>query len=219
MSPRSLRRAAERKAVSQSQLAANRANAQLSHGATSPEGKAVSSRNHTIHGLTAVPTASFTVLPDEDQAAYDQSLADYRKEWKPATATEHDLVNSLALHAWLRDRAIRLQDNILREVGEITAVEDRRDFALFMRYYNTHLRAYGKAFSEIMRLRNFQMRQETQTLAIQIRFESQQHKAELHAAKMELIHLRQEALKQRNLKAAKTACAPPSRPDAFSSTS
>ena len=190
---------------SAAQFAANHANAQLSTGPTSAEGKAISSRNHTTHGLAAIPCFNFKVLPGEDQTVYDSLLATYRREWNPDTATEHDLVTRLATHAWLRDRAIRLQDQILCSVGEQIAVEQRKDIALYLRYYNTHARAYSKALAEIQRLRNFQMNQrkseailERRALEAQIRFESQKQKAELHTAKLDTIRLKQEVLKQRN---------------------
>jgi hypothetical protein len=223
MSARSQRRAAEREAlkatnqqaptqhVSDAQLAANRANAQFSHGPTSPEGIAISSRNHTIHGLTAEPAENFKVLPDENQAAYDALLTGFQDDWKPAAATEHDLVTRMATHAWLRNRAVRLQNLVLIKCdGYNFGNEDRKNFDLFARYYSAHGRAFSKALSEMMRLRNFQSRQEKdaaildrRALDIQNRFESQKRAAEAHAAKMETVRLKQEAIKQRNQRAPK----------------
>lgn len=179
--------------VSEAQLAANRANALLSHGPVTDEGKAVSSRNHTSHGLTASPSGSYKVLPDEDQSAYDASLAGYQTEWQPVTVTEHELVKRLSTHAWIRDRATRLQDRILVETaGGDMDTATRKKFDLFARYHTLHARAFSKTFSEIMRLRTFQSRQdkdaailERRALDLQIRFESQKRAAELHAAKLE----------------------------------
>ncbi len=61
-----------------------------------------------------------------------------------------------------------------------------------------------------MRLKNFQSKQEKdrailerRALDTQIRFESQKRAAELHAAKLETIRLKQEALKQRIQRAPK----------------
>ena len=221
MTDRSIRRAAERKAVkaarkaarlngtlpqiSEAQLTANRANAQLAHGAVTPEGQAISSRNHTTHGLTAIPTPEFKVLPDEDQSAFDRTLAAFQRDWTPSNSTEHELVHRLAVHAWLQSRALRLQNNILAEVGEIRAVEERKEFALLMRYHAANLRAFSKALSEIVRLKNFQRSQEKNQLILerraldtQIRFESQKQKMELHIAKMQLIEFKKAAIKPRN---------------------
>ncbi len=70
-----------------------------------------------------------------------------------------------------------------------------------MRYHTTHSRGFSKALSELMRLRNFHLRRETaaavaerRALQAQIRFESQKQKGELHAARMEALRLKQEAL-------------------------
>ncbi len=225
LSPRALRRAAEhaaRKAAyqqsqataaqpsaetptaSHAQITANQANAQLSTGPVTAEGKAISSRNHTTHGLTSEVTGkAFRVLRGEDQAEFDRSLAAYQAEWKPITETERDLVQRLATHAWLRDRALRIQDSRL-SLG-LNSPQDCKQFEVYGRYYNSHLRAYNKAFADLMRLRSFQMRQKKDEAMLerrgqdaQIRFESQKRKAEEHAVKMETIRLKQEAQRQRN---------------------
>jgi hypothetical protein len=194
----------EMKVVSAAQLAANQANAKLSCGPTSPEGKEISSRNNTRHGLTCqVASGALTVMPGESQAIYDSNLAAYHAEWKPTTATELDLVQRMCSHAWLRDRAQRIQDSRLH-LG-ITETNARKQFEAYTRYYTTHLRAYNKAFADLLRLKRFQMTQKKDEAMLdrhaqdmQIRFESQRCKGEEHVAKMELIRLRQEAQKQRN---------------------
>ena len=56
MSTRALRRAAERQAVKDARLTANQANAQLSTGPKTPEGKAKSCLNAVKTGLTAAPS-------------------------------------------------------------------------------------------------------------------------------------------------------------------
>jgi hypothetical protein len=173
--------------TSQAQIEANRANAQHSTGPITAAGKATSSQNNTRHGLAADPEAdNFKVLPNEDQNAYNQNLADYRKEWKPATATEHDLVNRLVMHKWLRQRALRLQNALFsKETGELT---DLKKFELYRRYENAHERGYNKVFADLLRLRAFQLRERNG-------FESQKRKNEEHELKM-LRLKRQEELKQ-----------------------
>lgn len=123
MSPRSIRRAAERRqqklarkaarqleihqsepenstpeppAISEAKLAANRANAQLSTGPTTPEGKSKSSFNAVKTALTG----RTVLLPTDDAAAYEQHLRDYDKEFQPMTPRECELVQSLADTAW-----------------------------------------------------------------------------------------------------------------------
>lgn len=250
MTPRSIRRAAERKAlkaarkqenahpnqliteeptqnlpnlepapakiISEAQYAANRANAQQSRGPISTAGKAISARNHTQHGLTIQPGVGFRVIPGEDQSTYDDLAAAFAEEWQPATATEHDLVERLAVHSWLSRRATRLQNELLSEAGGRLIQESCKQFALYHRYYTTHARAFNKAFTDLMRLRTFQMRQRKDEALlqrrtaeseakIQIRFESQKLKSEAHTLKMELFSLKLEAQKQRNQRNPKPA--------------
>jgi hypothetical protein len=85
----------------EAQLAANKANAQHSTGPKTPEGKAASCQNNFRHGFTG----QFTVLPSEDPSEYQSLLADLQSEHQPATFTEHVLVERMAQHHWLRDRA------------------------------------------------------------------------------------------------------------------
>ena len=97
MTPRSIRRAAERKAlkearkagrltdsleeiqpvsgrpISEAQLAANQANAQLSTGPKSAEGKAKSSLNAVRTGLTG----KTILLPSDDAEAYTDHIASH----------------------------------------------------------------------------------------------------------------------------------------------
>ncbi len=165
--------------ASTAQVEANRANAQFSTGPITREGKAISARNNTRHGLTAESNPQeFKVLANEDQNAYNQNLAEFEKEWKPATATEHDLVHRLAMHQWLRLRAVRLQEGLFSPAtGEIA---DVKKFELYRRYETTHERGFNKAFSDLLRLRSFQMRERNG-------FESQKRKSEEHEFKMQRI--------------------------------
>jgi hypothetical protein len=201
---------AKPKTISEAQYTANRANAQHSCGPKTLETKAISSRNHTIHGLTAtVGDTPFQVLPGEDQSEYDRVHAGFSKEWKPVTTTELDLVERLAVHFWLRNRARRLQDDRLAQGMQEMA--HFKQFEVYGRYYSTHLRAFNKAFADLMRLKLFQMRQEKEVALAdrrakeaQIRFESQRQKTEAHAVKMQTLNLRLEAQKLRNMRLLKT---------------
>lgn len=179
--------------VSAAQLQANRANAQFSTGPLSSQGKAISSRNNTRHGLAGGPDGeSFLVLLTESQTAYDQSLADFRAEWKPVTATERDLVNRMVMHQWLSRRALRLQETLFDpESGEIT---DVKKFELYRRYEGAHERGFNKAFADIQRLRSFQLRQQNG-------FESQSRKNEEHQFKIRRLQ-RQEDLQIQKISSA-----------------
>jgi hypothetical protein len=120
MTARSIRRAAERKSrkateketrlqqpsveteptVSEAKLTANRANAQLSTGPRSIQGKAVSSMNAVKTGLTG----RTVLLPSDDAEAYRQHLEAYETEFKPVGLRERELVQSLADIQWRLQR-------------------------------------------------------------------------------------------------------------------
>ena len=108
MTPRSIRRAAERRAntlarksvqtptVSEAQLTANRENAQLSTGPITEAGKRKSSLNAIKTGLTG----STVLLPTDDAARYQTHLQSYTDHFQPAGPEEHALMQSLADTTW-----------------------------------------------------------------------------------------------------------------------
>ncbi len=132
MTARSIRRAAERKAIkasekearlqqpaqtesiSESRLIANRANAQLSTGPRTPEGRAISSMNARDEAaLLSVPktqgvvtglTGRTVLLPSDDAEAYQQHLLAYENEFQPVGLRERELVQSLADIQWRLQR-------------------------------------------------------------------------------------------------------------------
>jgi hypothetical protein len=168
--------------VSEAQLAANRANAQLSTGPKSAAGLEVSSRNNFRHGLNQ-SEGDLILLQSESKEEYSQRRAGFQKEWRPSTQTEQDLVDRLATSQWLRRRAMRLQTQFLAPDGQIL---DPKQFALYNRYATQHERAFNKALSDLMRLRSLQLREQNG-------FESNRRKDELHAYKIQ-------AAKNRELK-------------------
>jgi hypothetical protein len=91
--------------ISAARLAANRANAQLSRGAVTPEGKQRSSMNALKTGLTS----RIVVLPNEDAAIYQQHLARIISDLKPATGRETALVQNIADTEWRLLRIVPLE--------------------------------------------------------------------------------------------------------------
>jgi predicted secreted protein len=91
--------------VSEAKRLANLANAQLSSGPTSIDGKAKSSLNAVKTGLTG----RTVLLHTDDVAAYQQHVADYEKELRPAGQRECDLVQSIADSAWRLQRIPALE--------------------------------------------------------------------------------------------------------------
>ncbi len=151
------------KSVSEAQLNANQANAQLSRGPKTPEGKAASARNHFSHGLTG----EFTVLPWENQEEFNNLLVGLRDEHKPSTLTENLLIGKMAQAAWLSKRAATLQHTTFNH--NLPGCDDQKQLALYMRYQTTHDRAFHKCLNELLKLRAEKRKE-------QIGFESQSHK-------------------------------------------
>ena len=168
------------KHISAEQLAANRANAQHSTGAITPEGKARSARNNFRHGLTHTE-GDLLLLADESADDYSLALADFQQEWQPATATEHDLVERLASRQWLRRRAMRLQKLYLASDGRIL---DYDHYSLYRRYETAHERSYNKALADLIRVRNQHSREQNG-------FESQQRKQKEHLFRLRTLQNRE----------------------------
>ena len=103
--------------ASQSQLEANRLNAQKSTGPQTEAGKAVSSRNSLTHGLTAQQV----VLAVEDPNQFEALRDKLHEEFDPCGPTEEHLVEQLAVIivasaacARVRGRALRPGGSFLR---------------------------------------------------------------------------------------------------------
>ena len=94
--------------ISLKRLAANRANAQLSTGPTSSEGKAKSSLNAVKTGLTG----RTVLLPSEDADAYETHLLQYLEEFQPVGVRETQLVQNLAATQWRLDRIPSLENGL-----------------------------------------------------------------------------------------------------------
>ncbi len=155
---------------SEAQVAANQANAQHSTGPKSEEGKAASCLNNFRWGFCG----AFTVLPSEDEEDYDTLLCGLRAEHQPRTVTETILVEKMAQHHWLSQRAQRLQDITMAD--DLPLRDQERQFALFLRYQTTNDRAFSKSLNDLLKLRAEKRRAE-------IGFVSQERKKEEEARK------------------------------------
>jgi hypothetical protein len=147
--------------LSPRKLEANRQNAQQSTGPTSEEGKATSSRNNFRHGFTG----AFCLLPHESREEFDQLVADLSEEHQPATVTESILVNDMARHYWLHQRALRMQEECFS--FDLTAPDTQKQLDLFVRYGGTHERAFARCLAALLKLRK-------DKLALERGFESQE---------------------------------------------
>jgi len=164
------------------QIAANQANAQHSTGPKTEGGKVVSCLNNFRWGFCG----AFNVLPAENAEVYDNLLLSLRLEHKPSTATEAILVEKMAQHHWLSQRAMRLQELTMAEDPPAQAQE--RQFSLYLRYQTTNDRAFHKCLNDLLKLRAEQRK-------AQIGFESQKMKQEDHARKLSIEKRKQDVHK------------------------
>jgi hypothetical protein len=139
------------KSVSQAQIDANRANAQLSTGPKTETGRAISSQNRTTHGL-ARHNGVFVLLSTEDPNGFEALKASLVEEHQPSTETESILINAMAESHWLANRAQTLQNACLDpETGQIA---NAPLFTLYLRYQTTHTRAFHKCLNDLLKLRS-----------------------------------------------------------------
>src|ERR1017187_6328241 len=89
---------------------ANRDNSKKSSGPRTAEGKARSSRNSPVHGLTA----KSPILPGEDPADLLDLAERYHADLKPDGAVEEDLVERMAIATYCLRRIARIEVRLLR---------------------------------------------------------------------------------------------------------
>jgi hypothetical protein len=91
------------------QYAANRLNAEKSHGPTSPEGRTRSSINALRHGLTS----RVVVLPSEDMAAYRAFSKEIVDSLDAQTPVERQFAQTVADNQWRINRIRSIEDGML----------------------------------------------------------------------------------------------------------
>jgi hypothetical protein len=94
---------------SAAQIDANRANAQLSTGPRSVEGKAASSRNALKLGIHA----RSLIIAGEDPEALAQLSASYYREFNPSSEIEAELVEVIIRSTWLGRRLAIIEAQII----------------------------------------------------------------------------------------------------------
>lgn len=192
---------------------ANRANARLSTGPTSGPGKAVVSQNNFRHGLRG----AFKVLPSESQPGFDALLESWIAEHNPSNPVEAALIEKMAQHFWLAQRAVLLQESCFDPEGGVPE-HQRLQLALFLRYQTTHDRAFHKCSDELRKLRN-EKREAGLGFERQRRFEAElqrknsieQRKQDRHKWDMLLAQVTYEHQELKNLQLETPECRIPNR--------
>ena len=95
--------------VSQKQLVANRRNAQKSTGPTTAQGKAIASKNATIHGLLSCDA----VISGEDHSEFDDFRQSLLDDLSPSGQLEHLLADRIVTYFWKLRRSGRIENNLL----------------------------------------------------------------------------------------------------------
>jgi hypothetical protein len=167
---------------SSAQITANQANAQRSTGPKTPEGLAASARNNFRHGLTG----AFIVLRWEKQEDFDALLESLRNEHAPSTCTETLLVQRMAQHYWLSQRAIHIQELCLNDMYQEATFPnggDGKSLALYIRYQVTHERAFHKCLNDFLKLRAEKRKTEIGFESLERKRNEEDRKIKEHAIK------------------------------------
>ena len=168
--------------ATQKQIDANRKNAQSSTG-PSEESLVMTAFNAYRHGLAVNHPERFTFLDDEKSEKFQELLDKLTTEHKPQTETERTLVRHMTESDWLRARAVRLQTKC---IDGSTAKYKLEQLPLFIRYQNTHERAYYKALKELQNIRKQSQKDE-------IGFESQKLKQAAENRAAEALNVKKDA--------------------------
>ncbi|HEX4770961.1 MAG TPA: hypothetical protein VH351_09040 [Bryobacteraceae bacterium] len=167
-------------------LEANRANALLSTGPRSTEGKAASSRNAVKTALTG----RTVLLPGDDAERYERHLAHYDKLYRPVGDQEIALVQSLADTMWRLDRIPGLEEALyVKGCNEFTAQVcelDPREQLTMLRMH-TYL-AYERQFRNlnIQEMRLFRHREKLIAEIVKLQQERAQKEKDDFAAAAQL---------------------------------
>ena len=98
---------------SEARQTANAANARLSTGPSTEEGKARSSQNARTHGLTA---ARLVIAP-EDREEFEELLAQLQTDIRPQGALQQILFDRLVASAWNLNRILYLEAKLSASAG------------------------------------------------------------------------------------------------------
>jgi hypothetical protein len=117
------------KRVTEKQLVANRANARLSTGPRTSEGRARSRWNALKHGALAQAVIPPALEPFESRQAYEELHDVLRDELGPATALEEMLVERIATSYWRLARLLRAESAAIARRQRDGSAEDARAYA------------------------------------------------------------------------------------------
>ena len=94
--------------ASPAQITANRANALLSTGPATPEGKAAVRQNAIKYGIHA----ESLIIPGEDPEEFDQFKEFQLEAWHPQTTAEQQCVDQLTTDSWRLNRLLNAESKL-----------------------------------------------------------------------------------------------------------
>jgi hypothetical protein len=101
---------------------------------------------------TALKDHCEAFLESESVDEFNALAAALRDEHQPTTPTEHLLVQKLAQHHWLSQRALRLQCVAMGD-DDLSSEQKAREFALYLRYQTTNDRGFQSCLNQLLKLR------------------------------------------------------------------
>ena len=135
--------------ITTAQLAANQANARLSAGPVTPEGKARSSQNSLRHGLTA----KNPLLPSEDPEAYQKHCEGFFRRFAHRDEIERQLIQQLADIQWRLARVPIIEAALLDDF-------DMKGLATISIYEQRLLRTFEKTLAVLRKLQASESKEE-----------------------------------------------------------
>jgi len=140
------------------QTRANQENSKLSTGPCTAEGKAVSSRNHLVHGLCSADP----VLPTEDRNLFNQLLEQYKSDWTPVGTHEEFMISEMAGAHWKLDRIQRMENDMFAALDDPNKAFADKDtaagFTRLERYRASLERTYHRCIRELRAARKEHLR-------------------------------------------------------------
>ncbi|QOY89188.1 hypothetical protein [Paludibaculum fermentans] len=135
--------------ASAAQLTANQANAQLSTGPVTVQGKARSAQNARRHGLTARSPH----ISEDDCAEFAALEARLLRETHPKSCLEEEVFHRILAHTWNLRRIETFESAILAETDPIDFSEtDAARLNHFARYRRDLERSLYRAMNELRKL-------------------------------------------------------------------
>jgi hypothetical protein len=181
---------------------ANQANAQLSTGPITAEGKAIASQNSTKHGLTSTKV----VVPGESQEEFDNFREGILESLDPQSPFETELADRVVAAMWRLKRFHRLENAffadrinaIQNEMGIedpdaagamlFTDPQQMKRMSLFLRYMTGTQREYSKAKSELEKEQKRRVQAEFEQAALEEMVETAKKQSVGFVSQSEPIH-------------------------------